>query len=303
MPGKTRKRELDSIGLNWVPSDAPGYTRKKSGAGFAFYDLEGRSIKSAPVVKRLQSLAIPPAWTEVWICPDESGYIQATGRDDRGRKQSIYHPLWQAHREEKKYAKMARLDRAIRKVREAVEKHLRLPGLPKNKVIAAAIKLIDETWIRVGNERYATENKSFGVTTLRNRHLKIQNARAILDFPGKGGKKHRLELESRSLARLLLKCKEATTGQLLQFQDKFGNTGPIKSSDVNDYLREFSGIKMTAKDFRTYHATRFAKELIEERAPETKKEIKEIVAEVAEKLGNTPTICRKSYIDSRVLEP
>lgn len=301
MPSKARKKELEGIGLHWVESDAPGISRRRVGKGFSFVDSEGKVIRSGSQRERLDSLAIPPAWTEVWICPDPLGYVQATGRDARGRKQSIYHPIWQQHREEKKYAKLARLDRAISKVRQMVARHLRLHGLPKQKVVAAAVRLIDETWMRVGNERYAKENGSYGVTTLRNKHLMTSSTKLVLDFPGKSGKKHQLELENPSLARLLSRFKSVRGTYLFQFLDESGKPVPIKSDDVNAYLKEASGVKMTAKDFRTWHATKLAAQLVKERQPETQKEVKAIVAEVAEKLGNTPTICRKSYISAEVL--
>jgi DNA topoisomerase-1 len=300
MPSKARKKELDKIGLHWVESDAPGMTRRRSGKGFTYRDSEGNLIRSDRERKRLDSLAIPPAWTEVWICADPLGYVQATGRDAKGRKQSIYHPDWQRHRDEKKYAKLSRLEQGIKRVRQAVAKHLRLQGLPKQKVVAAAVRLIDETWMRVGNERYVAQNGSYGVTTLRNRHVRVTPTRVSLDFPGKGGKKHQVELANRYLAKLLGRFKAIRGTYLLQFLDGSGKPVPIKSDDVNEYLREASGVKMTAKDFRTWHATKYAAQLVKERQPETQKEVKAIVAEVAEKLGNTPAICKKSYISAEV---
>ena len=302
MPSKARKKELDAIGLHWVEADAPGITRKRAGKGFSYQDPAGKPIQKESVRKRLNSLAIPPAWTDVWICEDPLGYVHAPGRDARGRKQSIYHADWQQHREEKKYANLKRLDQAIKRVRASVAKHLRLRGLPKEKVVAAAVRLIDETWMRVGNERYASENGSYGITTLRNRHLKVSSSKLLLDFPGKGGKQHQVELASPSLARILARFKSVRGTYLFQFLSESGKAVPIRSDDVNAYLKEASGIKMTAKDFRTWHATNFAAKLMKERQPETKKEVKEIVAEVAEKLGNTPAICRKSYISAEVLE-
>jgi DNA topoisomerase-1 len=302
MPGKMRKKELRAVGLHWVEADAPGIARKRSGKGFAFYDPSGRLIQDKSDIARFKSLAVPPAWTEVWICADPLGYVQATGFDERGRKQYIYHPVWQDHREERKHNRIKSLDRAVDRIRDSVAKHLRSRGMKKRKVVAAAVSLIDQTWMRIGSERYASENGSFGVTTVRNRHVSIERDRMTFSFTGKSGKKHVIEFSDRSIARILGESKRLARGILLQYIDDFGRTVPVKASDVNEYIRRYGDAKMTAKDFRTWHATRFAESLVKEHQPKTKKEINEIVAMVAERLGNTPAICRKSYIDSGVLE-
>jgi len=290
--------------LHYVADSVPGITRRRSGKGFAYRDAQGRTIRDAATLARIKALAVPPAWTAVWISADPRGHLQATGRDDRGRKQYRYHPRWREMRDETKYEHMVVFGRALPRIRRRVEQDLRRRGLPREKVLAAVVCLMERTLARVGNPEYARDNNSFGLTTLQNRHVRIAGGRVELDFRAKHGIRHRSIVADRKLARILRNCRDLPGSELFQYIDDAGERRSIDSGNVNDYLREISGAEITAKDFRTWAATNLALLALAERTAEkpTKKAVVEMVRQVAEQLGNTPAVCRKCYIHPAVIE-
>jgi len=261
-------------------------------------------IRSPKTLARIKSLAIPPAWTDVWICHDANGHLQATGRDARGRKQYRYHPRWRELRDAHKFDRMLDFAHALPTIRRRVSEHLRLPGLPREKVLATLVRLLETTCLRVGNERYAAENDSFGLTTLRNRHVKVAGTRVDFEFRGKSGKFHHARVDDPRLVRIIRHCRELPGQALFEYLDGDGKPQSIESSDVNDYLREISGADVTAKDFRTWAGTVFvASELSRSEGPVGPSHMVAAVREALRRLGNTPAICRKSYVHPRVLDP
>jgi DNA topoisomerase-1 len=303
----TGPEEASAAGLIYVHDTDPGLARRKAGEGFAYVDADGRVIDDARTEDRIAKLVIPPAWTDVWICPDPRGHIQATGRDQRGRKQYIYHPDWRAHRDESKYARMADFGRALPKLRAQVERDLARHGLPREKVLAAVVRIMERTSIRVGNDEYAQANKSFGLTTLRKRHVDLHGAAAEFEFRGKSGKMHKTGIHDRRLAALIRRCEELPGQRLFQFVDHDGHRHAISSHDVNAYIREATGGPFSAKDFRTWAGTlRCAQALAQAGPAENQGQAKRIVSacvkQVASTLGNTPAVCRSSYIHPTVFE-
>jgi DNA topoisomerase-1 len=294
-------------GLRYVTDGRPGITRKKRGKGFVYFDPEGKRITDEETLRRIRSLVIPPAWTNVWICPIANGHLQATGRDARGRKQSRYHPRWRATRDETKYERMKLFGAALPKIREQVERDLELPGLPREKVLATIVRLLETTFIRIGNEEYARENKSYGLTTLHDKHVDIEGSKVHFHFKGKSGKLHSIDVNDRQLARIVKKCQDVPGYELFQYYDEEGNHHSIDASDVNDYLRGITNDDFTAKDFRTWAGTVLACSLLRQfEASETqtqaKKNVVAAIKSVAERLGNTPSVCRKCYVHPRVIE-
>jgi len=278
--------------------------RRDGGGGPEYRDASGRVVRDAAVLKRLKSLAIPPAWTDVWICADERGHLQATGRDARGRKQYRYHPRWREMRDAHKFERMMDFAAALPALRRRVALDLSAQGLPRRKVLAALVRLLETTCLRIGNERYAEENDSFGLTTLRNRHARVSGPRVEFQFRGKGGKFHRVAVEDPRLARIVRRCRELPGQTLFEYLDEEGNVQSVGSGDVNDYLKEISGAEITAKDFRTWAGTVFvATELARREEPIGPSHMVAAVREAARRLGNTPAICRKSYVHPRVLDP
>ena len=297
----------EAFGLSYVHDTDPGLGRRRAGRGFVYVDAGGRRITDARTLKRIGALVIPPAWTDVWICPDPDGHIQATGRDQRGRKQYIYHPDWRAHRDQSKYGHMAAFGRALPRLRERVEADLRRHGLVRDKVLAAVVRLLELTLIRVGNDEYAAANKSFGLTTLRKRHVDITGAGAVFEFRGKSGKQHRTGFRDRRLAALVRRCEELPGQRLFQYVDETGARGQVSSHDVNAYIREATGGPFTAKDFRTWSATLHCAQGLAQAGPaETaaaaKRAIAACIRKTAGLLGNTPTVCRASYVHPAVLQ-
>ncbi len=281
-----------------------GYKRVRKGEGFAYRDSRGRALRDAQALARIRSLAIPPAWSDVWICADAGGHLQATGRDARGRKQYRYNPRWRAGREADKFEHMREFGEALPAIRQKVRGHLELPGLPREKVLAMIARLLERTAIRVGSEKYARANDSFGLTTLRNKHVKVRGERIEFDFKGKSGKLHRVSLDDPKLSRLVRRCRELPGYELFQYLDDAGETRSIGSTDVNDYLREISGREITAKDFRTWlGSVSVACALAKAQSPDSRDTIKQAIEEAARLLGNTPAICRKSYVHPSVLTP
>lgn len=293
--------------LRYVSDDRPGIRRRKSGTGFSYADPDGRTIRDRATLRRIRALAIPPAWTDVWIAPLEDGHLQATGRDARRRKQYRYHVRWREVRDQTKYGRMLLFGAALPGIRTRVDADLALPGMPRDKVLALVVRLLETTFIRVGNEEYARENNSFGLTTLLDRHVRIDGADIQFRFRGKGGKMHAIRVNDRRLARLIRHTRDLPGEDLFQYIDGDGTPQPITSSDVNDYIRAISnGEEFTAKDFRTWGGTLLAAVQLEASHPfesETSPKATQTAAviSVAARLGNTPTICRKCYIHPIVL--
>ncbi|MBW8874684.1 MAG: DNA topoisomerase IB [Acidobacteria bacterium] len=296
-----------AAGLRYVTDDEPGIRRRKSGTGFTYVDPQGKTVKDPKVIERIKKLAIPPAWTDVWICPRTNGHLQATGRDAKGRKQHRYHPDWRSVRDETKFGRMILFGEALPKIRERVETDLALRGLPREKVLAAVVKLLETTLIRVGNPEYVKQNHSFGLTTLRNRHVEISGATLRFEFRGKSGQDHSVEIHDRRLARILKQVRDLPGQKLFQYLDDDGERQSISSEDVNDYLRATTGEDFSAKDFRTWGGTVLALSALLELGPcETEKEasraVVEAVKRVSASLGNRPAICRKFYVHPLVIE-
>lgn len=294
-------------GLVYVHDDEPGITRLGTGvADFRYRDPGGRMIKDAATLERIRTLAIPPAYQDVWISPDPKGHIQATGRDARGRKQYRYHPQWREARDDNKFAHMAAFGRALPKLRRRLDQDMRKHGLPREKVTAAIVALLERTLIRVGNEEYARENKSFGLTTMRRRHLALSGSTILFEFKGKSGVKHKTSLNDRRLARVVRACSDLPGQRLFQYLDEDGTVRRVGSADINAYLLEATGQHFTAKDFRTWHGTlAAAKALALQPYPASEAEAKRLanvcVKATAGLLGNTPAVCRKAYIHPAVL--
>jgi DNA topoisomerase-1 len=267
----------------------------------------GRPVRDRATLARIKSLVIPPAWTDVWICPDPLGHIQVTGRDARGRKQYRYHPRWRAVRDEAKYGRMLAFGQALPIIRERTEEDLARRGLPRRKVLAAVIRLLEATLIRVGNEEYARDNGSFGLTTFRDRHASIEGSTVVFRFRGKSGKEHRVGVQDQQLSRIVRKCQELPGQELFQYVDGRGKRRAVTSSDVNGYVREVTGQEFTAKDFRTWAGTVLAAWALREMnhagsKAQTRRNVKRAVESVAQRLGNTVAICRKCYVHPVVIE-
>ena len=295
-----------AAGLRYVSDQSPGIRRKRAGKGFTYLATDGRTIHGTETIRRIKSLAIPPAWTDVWICPDPSGHLQATGRDARGRKQYRYHPRWRGVRDTVKYDRMIAFAEALPKIREHTDRDLERSGVPKEKVLATVVRLLEETRIRIGNDEYRKENGSYGLTTLRNRHVDVIGSEVRFTFKGKSGKHHKIELHDRRMARIIKRFLEIPGQELFKYVDGDGETKGIDSADVNDYLREISGEDFTAKDFRTWAGTILAARFLREAAEVVntrgvKKHVIRAIARVAEELGNTPAVAKKGYIHPAVI--
>lgn len=294
-------------GLRYVTDAKPGIHRHRSGKAFRYTTPEGKALRDAEALARIRSLVIPPAWTDVWICPTENGHLQATGRDARGRKQSRYHARWREVRDADKYGRMAAFAKALPRIRRAVKRDLKLPGMPREKVLATIVSVMEQTHIRVGNEEYARTNKSYGLTTLRNRHVDVHGSEIAFDFAGKSGVRHTVSLRDKRLAKIIRQCAELPGHDLFQYLDHDGNRHAIDSTAVNDYLREITGEHFTAKDFRTWAGSVLACDMLRtigaaSSETEAKKNIVEAIKKVAAELGNTPAVCRKCYVHPAVLE-
>jgi DNA topoisomerase-1 len=297
----------ESNGLRYFRDDSPGIRRKKAGKGFAYLLPSGARIANPHVLCRLKALAVPPAWTDVWICPSADGHVQATGRDARGRKQYRYHAAFREMRESVKFEHLFAFAQALPTIRARVAEHMARRGLAREKVLATVVHLLETTLIRVGNDDYAKHNKSYGLTTLKNRHVAIDGSEIRFRFTGKSGKQWSLKLRDRRVAKIIRACQELPGQELLQYFDESGNMRAVTSSDVNAYLKEITGQDVTAKDFRTWAGTVLAalalKELeIFKTIAEAKRNLRATIAQVALRLGNTPTICRKCYIHPEVLK-
>ncbi len=295
-----------AAGLRYVTDEGPGFSRRPSGKAFTYLGLDGKPLRDPDDLARIKSLVIPPAWSDVWICPRADGHLQATGRDARGRKQYRYHPRWRSVRDESKYGRMMAFGQALPTIRGRVEADLGLPGLPKPKVLATIVRLLEVTLIRVGNEEYARTNHSFGLTTMRDRHVKPGRGVLTFAFKGKSGVKHAIDLADRRLAKVVQRCRDLPGQTLFQYLDESGERRTIDSSDVNAYLQEVSGHDFTAKDFRTWAGTVLAALALQEfeafdSKAQAKKNVIRAIESVAERLGNTPTVCKKCYVHPEII--
>ena len=293
--------------LRYVSDTAPGITRIRSGRGFRYRGADGKVIRDPQVLSRIRALAIPPAWSHVWICALPHGHIQAVGRDTRGRKQYRYHARWREVRDETKYARLIAFGQALSRIRRRLQHDLAGPALSRERVLATVVRLLETTLIRVGNEEYARQNGSYGLTTLRAKHVRVRGTRVRFEFRGKGGKLHVVDLSDRRLARVVQQCQELPGHELFQYLDEAGHRQTIDSADVNAYLREIAGNEFTAKDFRTWAGTVLAATTLGQlaAAPEarpTKAHVVQAVAAVAERLRNTPSICRRCYIHPAIID-
>ena len=296
----------ESAGLAYVRANAPGIVRVRHGRGFRYVGPGGNTVRDAKTLARIRALVIPPAWTRVWICADPHGHLQATGRDAKGRKQYRYHTHWRGVRDANKYERLAAFVRKLPRIRRRVRKDLALAGLPREKVFAAVVRLLETTFIRVGNERYARENGSFGLTTLRNRHVSVRGPRIQFEFRGKSGKRHTLELSDARLARIIRRCRELPGYELFQYVEN-DEVRSVDSADINAYLKETTGDDYTAKDFRTWGGTMlaglaFARQAASENEKQSVRVVAQVIREVAAELGNTAAICRSCYVHPRVIE-
>jgi DNA topoisomerase-1 len=299
--------DAEKAGLEYVNDGEPGLRRQRRGTGFTYLDSNGKTVRDPYALARIRSLAIPPAWTDVWICASENGHLQATGRDAKGRKQYRYHVDFTAIRDSAKYERLVEFAKALPAAREAIAKQMALTGLPREKVLATIVHLLDSTLIRVGNDSYARDNASYGITTLRNSHVKVAGGELRFQFKGKSGKSWRVTMRDRRVAKIIRSCQELPGQHLFQYLDEAGNAFRITSTDVNEYLRTLTGCDVTAKDFRTWAGTVLAANLLQEtgRADSVtaaKRQIRAALQQVAARLGNTVAICRKCYVHPSVLE-
>ncbi len=307
----TRSRDFvvsaKAAGLLYVTDSEPGISRRRVGRGFSYVDPDGRVIREREHIRRFRSLVIPPAWSDVWICPMPEGHLQVTARDARGRKQYRYHPGFRAHRDHEKFDKMVELSDVLWQVRERVERDIALPGLQREKVMATLVWLLERTLIRVGSHELAKENNSFGLTTLRRRHVSIEGATLCFEFRGKSGVAHNVCVTDRRIARIVQRCRELPGRELFQYVDERGKRQIVYADDVNAYLREITGRDVTAKDFRTWMGTMLAAAALRDMGPAPTKRAAErnILAAIdstAERLGNTRAVCRKYYIHPALME-
>jgi DNA topoisomerase-1 len=296
-----------AAGLRYVSDTKPGIQRKRHGKSFRYIDANGTPVREKDTLARIKSLVIPPAWTDVWICPNPNGHLQATGRDARGRKQSRYHPRWREIRDETKYSRMKIFGEFLPGIRQRVERDLALAGLPREKILATIVRLLETTFIRVGNAEYARENHSYGLTTMRTKHVDVSGSKVSFHFKGKSGKQHSIDLNDRRLARIVQRCLDLPGYELFQYLDENGEHHTVDSADVNDYLREITGQNFTAKDFRTWAGSVLACTVLREfdaftSETEAKRNVVRAIEAVAARLGNIPSVCRKCYVHPAVLE-
>ena len=296
----------ESAGLTYVSDEERGIRRKRAGKGFTYLKPNGEPVRDAATLERIRKLAIPPAYTDVWICSKANGHIQATGRDAKCRKQSRYHPQFREVRDSTKYEHMMEFARALPTIRAKLAEHMALRGLPREKVLATVVHLLENTLIRVGNDDYAKANKSYGLTTLRDPHVKVDGSELRFQFKGKSGKTWRLSIKDRRVAKIVKACQDLPGQELFQYIDESGERKDVTSADVNAYLKEITGRDITAKDFRTWAGTVLAAMALQEfesfdTQAKAKKNVRAAIEHVASKLGNTPTICRKCYVHPEIL--
>ncbi len=300
-------KAAQSAGLRHVSNPAAGFRRIKRGQSFRYLSRDGRPLSDTRHLERIRSLAIPPAWTEVWICPFPTGHLQATGRDARGRKQHLYHPDWRSHRDAEKYDRLIELAHSLPRIRRRTKRDLTQRGLPQSKVLAAIVRLMQVTLIRVGNPEYRRQNNSVGLTTMRDGHARVNGSAVEFDFRGKSGVRHRIACEDERLAKVVRQCRDLPGGELFQYVDESREPRTVSSADVNAYLRTISGRDLTTKDLRTWAGTVLAASALAQCEPCTsqrhgRRVIARVVEQVAERLGNTRAICRKSYVHPGVFD-
>ena len=309
--GLDKEREFRAVArsahLRYVSDADGGLARRRRGKSFAYVRPNGAALRSPAALARIRALAIPPAWKDVWICPAADGHVQATGRDARGRKQYRYHPRWREAQDQNKYERIIAFAKTLPKIRRAVARDLRKRGLPPEKVLAAAVKLLETTLIRVGNEEYARDNHSFGLTTMQDKHVKLRGPTIRFDFRGKHGVEHEIALKDRRLTAIVHACRDLPGQELFQYVDDSGEVRDVDSGDVNDYLRKVSGEDFTAKDFRTWAGTSLAAQALQEfqdfdSKAAAKRNVTKAIERVAERLGNTQAICRKCYVHPAIIE-
>jgi DNA topoisomerase-1 len=294
-------------GLRYVSDRGPGIRRQMGPLGFKYIGTNGRVIRNKQEIARINKLAIPPAWRDVWICPDPRGHIQATGHDAKRRKQYRYHPDWRTCRDETKYDRMLSFADALPKIRQRTNADLAKPGLTREKVLATVVQLLEKSLIRVGNDEYARKNRSFGLTTLRNHHVQVRGTKLTFEFKGKSGVRHSVDVDDKRLARIVRACQDLPGQELFEYIDDDGERRDVGSADVNAYLKEITGEDFTAKDFRTWAGTVLACTALREAEPfdsqsRAKKNVVRAIEAVAGVLGNTKAVCRKSYIHPAILE-
>ncbi len=294
-------------GLRYVSDAIPGIRRRRAGRGFSYVGPDGERLTDESRLEWIRGLAIPPAWTDVWISPIRRGHLQATGRDARGRKQYRYHPRWREVRDEAKYGRLIEFARALPRIRRRTDRDLRRRGVPREKVLALVVRLLEATLIRVGNDEYARENRSYGLSTMRDRHVEVRGATLRFAFRGKGGKEHDIDVRDERLARIVRQVQELPGQTLFQYRDADGARRDVTSDDVNDYLREISGDDFTAKDFRTWAGTVAAAMALEELTEVDseagrKQAVVRVIETVAGQLGNTPAVCRACYVHPDVID-
>ena len=300
------KEAAESVGLRYISDARSGIRRRKSGKGITYTRADGSKLPAAHVLRRIKSLAIPPAWTDVWICPFEDGHLQATGRDAKGRKQYRYHPRFREIRESTKYEHVMAFADALPAIRAKVREHMALGGLSREKILATVVHLLETTLIRVGNDDYAKQNNSYGLTTLKARHVAVDGNEVRFRFTGKSGKQWSLRVKDRRIAKIIRACQELPGQELLQYLDEDQKPRDVTSNDVNAYLKEITGEDITAKDFRTWAGTVLAAMALGEmrsfdNAAQAKRNLRDAIEKVSARLGNTPTICRKCYVHPEVL--
>ncbi|MEW6312797.1 MAG: DNA topoisomerase IB [Pseudomonadota bacterium] len=301
------RKAATRAGLRYVTDGIAGISRRRSGTGWSYYQSDGTLIKDAAERKRINSLAIPPAWTDVWICPDPDGHIQVTARDGRGRKQYRYHLSYREARDQSKFRRMLEFSEILPALRERMERDLRAGELTRRQILATVVRLLDKTLIRVGNDEYARENRSYGLTTLRRKHVRVEGTQLRFSFRGKSGVEHSIAVTDPRLARIVQRCQDLPGQIIFQYLDVYGKRRPVTSDDVNEYLRDASGRDITAKDFRTWGGTMVAALALREMGPaasrrEADRNILSALDAVAERLGNTRAVCRKYYVHPALLE-
>jgi DNA topoisomerase I len=302
----TPQDTAEIAGLKYISDELPGINRVRRGKGFVYIDAKGEKIINEKILRRIKSLVIPPAWTDVWISPNTNGHIQATGRDVKGRKQYIYHPEWDLIRNQTKFFRMINFGKILPAIRKKVDEDLNLRGLQREKILALIINLLENTSIRIGSEEYARDNGSYGLTTLRNKHISVEGSEIKFIFKGKSGKLWQVAYKDKRIARLVKQCQELPGYEVFRYKDDDGNLQTVDSGEVNKYLREITGEDFTAKDFRTWNGTILAACQLYKLGPafgikEEKKKIVQAIKKVSQELINTPSICRKYYIHPDIL--
>ena len=306
-PTKDPLVAAEQAGLEYTSDASPGIKRLKHRDSFRYVHPDGKVVTDKPTLKRIASLVIPPAWTDVWICESPYGHLQAVGRDAKGRKQYRYHPAYRSQRDQTKYGRMLAFGAALPKIRDRIEEDMKLPAMPKNKVLATVVRLLERTCMRIGNDEYAKQNESFGLTTLQDQHVKIAGSTMRFKFRGKSGQHQDIEIDDPRIAKIVKRSRDIPGYELFQYIDESGESCRITSTDVNNYIREITGEDFTAKDFRTWGGTGWAALVFEELGPaenesEAKKRVVEAIKSVSQKLGNRPATCKKYYVHPAILE-